>query len=246
MTSDQGSVVAVGADGCRAGWIAAVLTGTGVHEHLRFRLFATISDLAAWRAAQAPGAAVGLDVPMGLTATGERRPCDVAARKELGSLAGSVFAPPGRYLLGALGYAEVRALVEELRSTSPDAPGVSAQSAGIISKIAEVDAFLLAQPAAQDWLIEVHPELSFGRWAGSALGGKRSPAGAIQRLRLVRDRFTGIEDALAELSSTGSRIGFDDALDACAALWSALRWPDDAVVLGGERDDRGLLMRMVV
>ncbi len=109
-----------------------------------------------------------------------------------------------------------------------------------------VDAFLLAHPAAQDWLLEVHPELSFARWAGQPVSGKLSPAGAIQRLRLVRDRFAGAEDALADLPHTGSRIGFDDALDACAALWSALRFPHEAQVLGGECDDHGLAMRMVI
>lgn len=246
MGFDGAPVHAVGADGCRGGWIAALLSGDGDTETLRFRLFADVSALAGWRAAEASNAVVALDVPMGLTSSGGLRPCDVAARKALGPLASSVFPPPARYLLGATSYKEVRALVNERQKESPGAPRLSAQSTAIIPKIAEVDRFLRQHAAAQDWLIEVHPELSFQHWAETPLLSKRSPAGAIERLRLVRSRFPGVEETLSALPHPGSSVGLDDALDACSALWSALRWQNGAVVLGGELDSCGLVMRMVV
>lgn len=246
MGLDGAVVHAVGADGCRGGWIAALLAGRGAGETLSFHLFADISELAEWRTAEAPNAVVALDVPMGLMPSGGLRPCDVAARKILGPLASSVFPPPARYLLAATSYEEVRALVRERQRESPGAPGLSAQSAAISPKIAEVDDFLRQHAGAQEWLIEVHPELSFRYWAGMPLFSKRSPAGAIERLRLVRGRFPGVEEALSALPHTGSTVGFDDALDACSALWSALRWQKGADVLGGELDSCGLAMRMVV
>lgn len=246
MGQPEGGVRAIGADGCRGGWIAALGAGEPSRESVSFRLFGTVAELATWRATDAPDAVVALDVPMGLTEIGGFRPCDLAARKALGALASSVFAPPGRYLLSAASYTEVRRLVEERQHYEPAAPGLSAQSAGIIPKIAEVDRFLRETPAAQDWLIEVHPELCFAALAGEHLPGKRSAAGAVRRLRLVRDRFPGAEEALSTLALPATSAGFDDALDACAALWSALRWGNGATVIGGEVDAKGLVMRMVV
>lgn len=100
-------------------------------------------------------------------------------------------------------------------------------------------------PDVEDWLVEVHPEVSFLSWNGDRLPGKKSPAGALRRLHLARERLPDLEDGLLALDS--SRVGLDDALDACAALWSAVRHLNGkAKTLGGGRDSHGVVMRMVV
>lgn len=237
---------AVGLDGCRGGWVAAKLVAETNGDHVEFDVFPNIVAMADWRQTHAPGAAVAIDVPMGLTDMGGFRSCDAAARKRLGATRGSVFAPPARYLLGATNYKQVQALVKERQLADAGVPGVSAQAAGLITKIAEVDTFARHERGVEEWLFEVHPEMSFLAWQGQALAGKKSPAGALQRLHLARAHFDGVEEGLLALAS--ARVALDDALDACAALWSAVRRSRcEAEILGGEeRDSHGLIMRMIV
>jgi predicted RNase H-like nuclease len=231
----------MGLDGCRGGWVAAKLVG----ERIEFDTFPDVSAMAEWRREHAPPAIVAIDVPIGLTDDGGPRSCDSMARARLGPASGSVFAPPARYLLAATDYKHVQRLVKERQLQDGDVPGLSAQAAGLISKIAEVDEFVRSTSDVEDWLVEVHPEISFLAWNGQPLAGKKSPAGALQRLRLPRGHFAGVEDGLLALES--SRVGLDDALDACAALWSAVRQVNgEAETLGGDRDANGLIMRMVV
>lgn len=234
-------VRAMGLDGCRGGWVAATL----VRERVEFETFADVGAMAAWRREHAPAAIVAIDVPIGLRDDGGPRACDTEARKRLGAASGSVFSPPGRYLLEAVDYKHVRRLVRARQLADGAIPGLSAQAAGLLKKIVEVDRFVQSTSGVDEWLVEVHPEVSFVAWNGGFLPGKKSPAGALRRLRLAREHFAGLEDGLLGLGS--SRVGLDDALDACAALWSAARHGDGgAEALGEERDSHGLLMRMVV
>lgn len=240
-------VPAIGVDGCRAGWVAATLVGERAGAHIEFCTFADIGALADWRDAHAPGAIVGIDVPIGLTDDGVFRRCDTEARERLGKARRSVLPPPARYLLAATNYKHARQLVEQRRRAAPGTPGVSAQAAGLLSKIAEVDRFVQGGNEVESWLVEVHPEVSFLSWTdGTRLAGKRSPAGALQRLRCARAGFAGVEEGLLTLDPRG--LCLDDALDACAALWSAQRFSGgEAQVLGGhQRDSQGVLMRMAV
>src|SRR3954454_15543106 len=105
------SPVAVGVDGARGGWVAALAYRAGggdqtgqasVRWQTRLALFADINALA--DAVSDSGAAVAIDVPIGLLDSFAYRPCDVAARKLLKARASTVFAPPARYMLPAAGY----------------------------------------------------------------------------------------------------------------------------------------------
>jgi predicted RNase H-like nuclease len=88
----------------------------------------------------------------------------------------------------------------------------------------------------------VHPELSFmalaGRAPGDPLPSKKSDAGRAARLAAL--------GGWAPDAVRGAPAG-DDGLDALAAAWSAWRFVTGrADVLGGEPDDIGVPMRMVV
>ena len=106
-------------------------------------------------------------------------------------------------------------------------------------KIAQIDA--LISPALEHRIIEVHPECSFREMAGHALESKHSDGGLRQREALVVERFGAIP-----LAPQGARR--DDLLDAYATLWTATRFArGEHYEFGdGGRDDRGLLMRIVV
>jgi predicted RNase H-like nuclease len=95
-------------------------------------------------------------------------------------------------------------------------------------------------------LWECHPELSFLALAGKVLPDKRSVAGQAQRWALLIDRFPGVPAALQSLAAGAREADLADALDALAALDTALRVrAGDHDTLGGETDVAGLTMRMV-
>jgi predicted RNase H-like nuclease len=242
VTDDR--LIAIGVDGARAGWVGACLYEGGRTE---LRLFADVWELAAFRGR----AAVAIDVPIGLLETVAFRRCDVEARRRLGGRASCVFAPPARYMLAAAGdYAAIRRLVDERRRAEPAAKSLSAQAAGIAPKVAEVDAFVRARPASEGWLWECHPELCFAALAGGdALAApKRSADGRARRLALVRERFPDAPERLAAAPWRAPDATTADALDAYAALTTALRCArgEQHELGGGERDDDGVLMRIAV
>ncbi|HYJ77607.1 MAG TPA: DUF429 domain-containing protein, partial [Actinomycetes bacterium] len=90
-TAESGTAAVLGVDGCRGGWMGA-LVADGAVTWLRF------GDITA---ALAVGAAVvGVDMPIGLPATG-RRECDLLAKKTLGAAHPRVFLTPPRAVLAA-------------------------------------------------------------------------------------------------------------------------------------------------
>lgn len=181
---------AVGVDGCRAGWIAASTEGD-------VALHATFADLL--RAE--PRSFVAVDVPIGLLSEGRTgdRACDREARKLLGPPRASVFPPPLRTRLHA----------------KERPPEMSAQSFGILPRVAEVDA--LMDPTLQARVVEAHPEWAFALLAGRPMRHpKRTPEGARERRRALRD-------VVPVPASPPRGAAPDDLLDACVLAWTARR-----------------------
>jgi predicted RNase H-like nuclease len=118
--------------------------------------------------------------------------------------------------------------------------GLSRQSAGILLKVAEVDAFLLAEPdgrrTREAWLFEVHPELCFAAMnAGSVLPRKATAHGQLLRLDLVRGQFPDAEGRIRDWGG-GARYSLLDLCDAYAACWTALRFAQTDGAMPSRRD----------
>jgi predicted RNase H-like nuclease len=201
---------AVGIDGCRGGWIAATLDDGG----LRWRTASVdgIGDLAD------ADVATGVDMPIGLLDSGLRA-CDAVARRELPGAASRVFTTPPRPVLELGPQApngDAQALSRELTGQ-----GVSRQALNLAPRILALEAVLTALPGHR--VVEVHPELSFAELAGHVLDRKKSPEGVDQRLTALAEWIPGVRGLVA---SRPRGVPVDDALDALAALWSAVRWRD--------------------
>ena len=177
---------------------------------------------------------VAIDMPIGLSDDGARG-CDVAARGRLPGAASTVFPAPVRPVLHATTYAEAR-------STSLAAAGrsLSAQSFALVPAIRSLDDALGDPPDPR--VHEVHPELSFRALDGRVTDRKAVGSGIAQRIRAL-ERVMDVLDALAQ-DRTG--VPVLDALDACAAAWSARRLADGAAecVGDGRTDARGRPMRI--
>lgn len=226
----------VGVDGCRAGWVAAVLdTGS---NRLAFQVFRRVDAL--FRAFE-DAACIAIDIPIGLT-DGPRE-CDVLARKFIGSRAPSVFPAPCRAVLSAPTYAFARAA--SLRATGKS---LSAQTFAIVPKIREVDE--LMTPALQARVHEVHPEVCFAGLTGKPMDfPKRDSSGFEERRAALLRALPGIELPARGLAARFvAGAGADDLLDATVAAWSAARAAaGTALTLPADppRDATGLRMEMV-
>jgi predicted RNase H-like nuclease len=220
-------VAVLGVDGWRGRWVGALLEGRSVR----------LLDLADAPAVLAvPGAdVIGIDMPIGLSDDGARA-CDRQARALLGRAGSSVFAAPVRAVLAAGDYAEARALsVAATRGTS-----LSAQAFRLVGAIRSLDDALGEPPT--DRVVEVHPELSFRALDRGVADPKGTARGLAQRLAALRPAM----DVDAALLAAPRRVPAVDALDACAAAWSARRVADGVAecVGDGTRDARGRPMRI--
>jgi predicted RNase H-like nuclease len=219
-------VAVLGVDGWRGAWVGALLDGRSV-------TLLALPDVAAVLAVP-DVELVAIDMPIGLSDDGVRG-CDVEARRRLPGAASSVFPAPVRPVLDATTY-------DEARTTSLAASGrsLSVQTFGLVPAIRSLDDALGDPPDPR--VHEVHPELSFRALDGRVTDRKASGSGLAQRIRAL-ERVMDVLDALAD-----DRLGLPvvDALDACAAAWSARRLAHGRAecVGGGAFDARGRPMRI--
>jgi predicted RNase H-like nuclease len=230
---------AIGADGCRAGWVVAA-GDVDPRGHAGAVTITVVPDFASVVRQRADRIVV--DMPIGLPdawAPGGRV-CDVEARALLGPGRGSsVFPGPPRPSLDLDSFDDPRR--EHL--------GLTLQSWLILPRIREVDA--LVTPEQQDpggrgrpVILEAHPELVFADLAGGSpvTASKRSADGRLRRRVLLEAAFGRPIPVVVPQGADE-----DDVLDALACLWvaAAPRASLSAVPRGFvPRDSRGLAMRI--
>jgi predicted RNase H-like nuclease len=185
---------------------------------------------------------IAVDIPIGLSESGERS-CDPAARQLLHPpRASSVFPAPIRQVLGETDYLSACAI-----HRSADGRGMSRQAFAILPKIREVDVALNRDSGLRPRVREIHPEVCFAVWnAGIAMRHKKSSSeGRAEREQLIEAKWPG-ERATLAATIQGRGYQADDLNDALAALWTAGRIDAGfAVVLGSRSVDRtGLPMEM--
>lgn len=193
-----------GVDGCRDGWVAVDLDEGGSLAALR-----TAASLDGLLTGTADAQVVGIDMPLGLLASGWRT-ADREARALLGPRRSSIFAIPPAPVWQAPAYGAANRLCRELTGN-----GFSAQAWGLRRKLLEAAEYRLRCPHP---LCEVHPELSFRIMAGAPLeNAKHTAAGREQRRALLAREGIVIagDEALGRIAV--------DVLDAAAAAWSARR-----------------------
>jgi predicted RNase H-like nuclease len=231
----------VGVDGCRGGWIAVFreLNGRAIEVEIHEKLEDVLDSPRAPRI-------VAVDVPIGLPDVAEPggRSADREARARLGSRKSSVFSCPSRAALDASrAGGDFAAVCAASRAASPLRVGLSRQSCAILPKIIEVDD--LIDPAQQNRVIEVHPELCFATAAGVPMKhSKKRRAGRLEREVVLAN----VGFPIASLDAPSRRgAARDDLLDAAIACWTAerrARGHASVVPSNPPRDSRGLRMEI--
>ena len=216
MTDSEALVV--GFDGFPGGWMGCLWRGPGYAPRV-----VVLRSL--WDAETALSASLtvsAIDIPLGLqeAALPGGRPSDICARKRLGPRRSPVFSPPARAALRATAHPEASMLN---RSSGAHAPGLSKQTFEMFKKLRDANAALEGSEWLRNRSIEIHPEVSFAAMLGAPLANpKKQAAGREERRHLLRDRgFGNISGFESDARSFGTAA--DDALDACAAAWTAWR-----------------------
>jgi predicted RNase H-like nuclease len=207
-----------GVDGCRAGWVVALVRPAG--EEVRLRVLTRFADIIG--APEHPDI-IAVDIPIGLperTGYGGRA-AENAVRPLLGARQSAVFSVPARAALEQTDYREACAVA---LATSDPPRKISKQLFMIAPKIREVDACLRADHGAAARVFEVHPEVAFWRLNGERAltepkkikGRAYEPGLALRRNLLVS---AGLPPNIVA-SEPPPGAGLDDLLDAlaCAAI----------------------------
>lgn len=220
--------VAVGFDGCPAGWVAVTLVDGQVRD------VEVVARLAPAVAVRGP-AAIAIDMPIGLVDA--IREADVAARRLLPGRASSVFSTPARAVIDGWrdGTVTTHAQATAL-AVATTGKGLSQQAWRLVPKIAEVDDLVakLTRP-----VLEVHPEVAFAVVTGTPLPRKRSWAGMNARRAVLGDLGVQLPDRFDgdELAAP------DDVVDAAICAWvadgAAAGAPLTAVPADATQHDRG-------
>lgn len=195
----------VGIDGCRGGWVAAILK-----DRLELIFSETLEEL---REAVASSALTLIDMPMGLKSEGEgERRCDVEARRFLKRRKMSIFPVPCRQSVYSESYREANEINREILGR-----GLSKQSYNLFPKIREVDRFITRDMKILENIVEGHPEISFARIGGGEMKfNKRSQEGFQERMEVIQKLLPGIASTVEEFMKKYRRslVARDDILDA--------------------------------
>jgi predicted RNase H-like nuclease len=155
--------VAVGFDGCPAGWVAVTLVDGAVSD-------VEVAALLAPAVAARGPAAIAIDMPIGLV--DGIRDADVAARRLLPGRASSVFSTPPRAVVDGWRDGTVTTHTQATGlAVATTGKGLSQQAWRLVPKIAAVDQLVTEFTVP---VLEVHPEVAFTVVTGSPLARKRS------------------------------------------------------------------------
>ena len=200
----------LGVDACPGGWVGVVLD---TERRAQVFVDATIAGLVTLVRETVPVDVVAIDIPIGLPDTSGRL-ADSEARKQLVGKSSSLFSTPVRAALEAESYAAAR---EANLAATGGRTSVSAQAYALREKVLQVDAWVRSRPGVE--VVEVHPELSFARMAGSPVLPSKKDSDGVR----ARREALAAHGIVAPPWFRGAGFGEDDLLDACAAAWSAVR-----------------------
>jgi 8-oxo-dGTP diphosphatase len=228
----------IGIDGCKGGWICAVLEG----GKLIIQRFSTISDI---MNTYSDTQYVLIDMPVGLQSNSEHIRPDTYARKIISERASTIFPAPCRQAI----YAETvsKAYEENERVLGKK---FTPLTVGIIPKIREVDTFLQSNQHFKNRLLESHPEVCFAILHGRTIFSKKNEFDGINERISVLQKFLPSLN-ISEIADASKRYKcmMDDVIDAiCLAVVGTFAAENKyySVPAHPMPDDTGLLMQMIL
>lgn len=231
------SVISIGIDGCKGGWIAAVIRGGEPKLHR----FDTLGEIAG----AFPLEYCLIDMVIGLQGNENQVRPDKAAREILKGRASTVFPAPCRKAV----YGETKE--ERLKSNEEVLhKKFTSQTDAIIPKMREVDEFLQQNPEYKNRLQESHPEVCFARLNGGVLTtSKHDAEGIRERASVIAGYLPDVTEEWVQDAAKRMKCNADDITDSiCLAVTANLLAQDktETIPENPTTDDTGLLMQMVI
>ncbi|MBR2801031.1 MAG: SDR family oxidoreductase [Erysipelotrichaceae bacterium] len=228
----------IGVDGCRGGWIAAVLDQGKLHP----QRFASLEELIDH---YPEFDAFLIDMAVGLVDDQTKHRPEAAARKELKGRSSALFPIPCRQAVYVQGEAAQKETNKAVLGKS-----LPKQTLNILPKIREVDLFLEEHPRYRERILESHPELDFQRLkGGSLLYKKKDPEGLQERVKILQEYLPDLSLSFSEQKAKELHCQTDDLLDAlCLSVTAALYAEGycETIPEVPEKDERGLDMKLTV
>lgn len=235
---EQRQSICIGVDGCKGGWIAAVID-SGKLEIERFSSISEITD-------QYPAFdGFLIDMPIGLPSSINHIRPDSAARKIISPRTSTIFPTPCRMSV----YADT---VAEMYENNKACLGKSLPplSVAIIPKMREVDSFLCEHEEYKNKIMESHPEVCFARLNGVVVMSKKSTdEGFAERINILKKHLPDLSVHDIKQKSREFKCNEDDIVDAiCLAVTAQLYALEETEVIPGcpDIDDCGFKMQMVI
>lgn len=228
----------IGIDGCKGGWICALLEG----RKLSIMRFPSITDI---MNVYSDASSVLIDMPVGLQSNTEHIRPDTYARQIIRERASTIFPAPCRQAI----YAETvsQAYEENVRVLGKK---FTPLTVAIIPKIREVDYFLQSNPHYKNRILESHPEVCFAILNGRTIVTKKNEFDGINERISILHRFLPmlsvnyISDASKQF-----KCMMDDIIDAiCLAVIGTFVAENKyySIPPNPMSDETGLSMQMIL
>lgn len=234
----QDDSLCIGVDGCRGGWIAAVIN----RGKVKIERYTNIKDIIEKNSSFNE---LLIDMPIGFpSGIDDTRP-DAVARKIVSPRGSTIFSTPCRDTVYADSEEDqIKRNKECIRK------GLSKQTMAIIPKMRELDAFLQANTEYKNVIKESHPEICFARLNGSVVMSKKSKdEGLEERYCILRRYLPGLKRSMILEKSKELGCNKDDIIDAiCLAVTGSLSTlgKAESIPERPSKDRTGLMMQMVI
>lgn len=232
------SVTTMGADGCKGGWIVAVINKGNLRIDKFTSLYEAVEEYPDFDEFL-------VDMVIGLQSdTNHIRP-DTYARKIIKERSSTVFPSPCRQAVYAKTVADAYQENERVLGKK-----FTPLTVGIIPKIREVDIFLQNNPPLKNKIKESHPEVCFARLNGSTVLSKKSEMdGMEERIRLLKQYIPELNLHKVSALAKSMKCSIDDIVDAIGLAVTANLVSQGCFEVIPENpmsDETGLLMQMII
>lgn len=227
----------IGIDGCKGGWIAAILDPSG----LRIEKYSNMENLVKQNA---DFSECLVDMVIGLQEKATDVRPDGYARTIISKRASTIFPAPCRQAVYAQNVSEKYDINEKILGKK-----FTPLTLGIMPKMREMDEFFENNPMYKNVIKESHPEVCFSRLLGECIMSKKNTTeGVLERIDIL-SQFIHIDKNYLWKREKEIKCNLDDIIDAiCLAVTSALAHDGKGEVIPPEpmEDAKGLLMQMVI
>lgn len=228
----------IGIDGCKGGWICAVLN----QEGLLINRFSTLNHIVQMY----PNfKSILIDMPIGLQSKSVHVRPDSFARKIIRERSSTIFPAPCRQAVYAQSVSDAYQENERVLGKK-----FTPLTVGIIPKIREVDLFLQNNPAYKNKILESHPEVCFSVLNRKTVLSKKSqPDGIEERIKILQKYLPYLNLRDVSAPAKQHKCNVDDVVDAiCLAVSANFVVQNQYRTLPSQPmvDETGLYMQMVI